>query len=77
MKIESTKVVFSDWLRRHSGNTELFADEAEKYVLWHLETQLEKELVEPFFENYSEILAIARGNVKQGDSVVCSFLCEV
>ena len=68
MKIELTNeqaLVLSDWLHRNSRKESLFEDIAEQYVFWDMECQLEKELVEPFMENYNEILASARDTVKK------------
>lgn len=68
MKIELTKeeaLVLSDWLHKHSGKAEYFDDIAEQHVLWRIEAQLDKELVEPFFEDDSGVLAQAREAVKK------------
>lgn len=40
-------------------------DISEQQVLWHIQTQLEKELVEPFQANYSEVLEAARRTVRE------------
>ncbi len=45
----------------------LFDDKAEKQVLWNLEGQLQKILVEPFSPDYSEILKAARDKMRYDD----------
>lgn len=68
MKIELTKeeaLVLSDWLYRNSGNEKYFDDDAVKCVFWSIECLLERELVEPFYENYAEIIAKAKEVVKK------------
>ena len=44
---------------------EYFEDIAEQYVLWSIECQLEKELVEPHTDNYSELIKQARNTVRK------------
>lgn len=66
MNIELTKaeaIVLFEWLHNYSQNTE-FNDEAAKCVLWNIECQLERALVEPFDKKYLEILAQAKEAVK-------------
>ena len=58
-------LVLSDWLYRNSENEEFFSSDAEQYVMWKIEAQLDKMLVEPFMPNYSEILEQARASVKE------------
>ncbi|MBR6736475.1 MAG: hypothetical protein IKL92_06430 [Oscillospiraceae bacterium] len=68
MKIELTKeeaLVLSDWLYRNSKKNEYFDDDAEKYVLWHIASQLDKELTEPLSKDYLSVLAKARKTVKE------------
>jgi len=43
---------------------EIFEDKAEEKVLWILQGVLEKQLVESFKPNYSEIISEARNNVR-------------
>jgi hypothetical protein len=60
-------LVFFEWLARFNEPEQPpvpFADDAEKHVLWRLEGQLEKVLVEPFGPNYEALLAKARANVR-------------
>lgn len=68
MMIELSKaesLVLHDLLFRISGKAEYFEDISEQYVLWSMEAQLEKELVEPCMENYPEIIRQARDAVKK------------
>lgn len=62
---EAEAVVLHDLLYRISGKKEYFEDIAEQYVLWSIECQLEKKLVEPHKDNYSEVIEQARAAVKQ------------
>ncbi len=48
----------------NAKNTEnLFEDLAEQEVLWHIQAQLEKVLVEPFQADYPAIIEAARRSV--------------
>ena len=58
-------MVLYDLLYRSGGKKEYFEDIAEQYVLWSIECQLEKKLVEPHKDNYSEVIEQARAAVKQ------------
>lgn len=62
---EAEAVVLHDLLYRISGKKEYFEDIAEQYVLWSIECQLEKELVEPHTDNYSELIKQARNTVRE------------
>ena len=67
MKIELTKeeaIVLSELLYRISENDEIYEDFAEQYVLWKIEGQLDKELAEPFMDNYADILKKSRDSVR-------------
>ena len=44
---------------------EIFEDPSEQEVLWHIQTQLEKELVEPFQADYQAIIEEARRAVTE------------
>ena len=49
MKIELTNqeaLVLFEWLCQNSEKDELFAHEAEQYVLWRMEAQLDKALLD-------------------------------
>ena len=59
-------VVLHDLLNRISGKDEYYEDAAEQYVLWSIECQLEKELIEPSMENYTEIIEKSRKAVREG-----------
>lgn len=68
MDIKLTKaeaVVLHDLLYRISGKEEYFEDIAEQYVLWSIECQLEKELIEPHTDSYSEVIEQARDAVRK------------
>lgn len=43
---------------------EIFEDQAELKTLWILEGQLEKQLVEPFKPEYTEIIRDARNKIR-------------
>lgn len=60
-------MVLFEWIYKNGQKTEYFDDIAEQYVLWSIECQLEKKLVEPIMENYSEIMEQARETVKRND----------
>ena len=63
-------IVLFEFLGRFNEKEDdnLFEDQAEQRVLWDIECILEKELVEPFQENYARILELARENVRDNDS---------
>lgn len=66
MKIELTEaeaLVLSDWLHRNSKKKELFDDLAEQYVMWNIDSQLERDLV--FAANHSDVITDARETVKK------------
>lgn len=68
MKIELNKdeiLVLYDFLYRISENKKYFEDIAEQKVLWNIEAQLDKELVEPFMSDYEEQIEKARENVRK------------
>ena len=46
---------------------EVFEDQSEEKVLWEIETQLEKVLSEPFFNNYTTILQDARSRIRDAE----------
>lgn len=68
MKIEISKdeaLVLYDFLYRANQNELIvFEDQAEQRVLWNLEAALEKQLVEPAFPNYLELVQEARNKVR-------------
>ena len=68
MKIELTHaeaVVLTDLLYRISHKDEYYEDIAEQYVLWTIEAQLNKVLVEPIMANYQEIIQQNRDIVRK------------
>jgi len=65
VNIELTKgeaIVLFEFLGRFNAqpDNKSFEHQAEQRILWNIESFLEKLLVEPFNENYSEILKKAR-----------------
>ena len=68
MKIEIHKdetLVLYDFLYRANQNESIvFEDQAEQRVLWNLEAELERQLVEPAFPNYTELVKEARNRVR-------------
>jgi hypothetical protein len=61
-------LVFFDWLKRFNESEDYqFDDQAERRVLWDIEANLERNLVEPFEENYSELLSLARSRVRDSE----------
>lgn len=68
MKIDLTEaeaMVLSDWLHRNSKKDLFYDDQAEQYVLWSIEAQLEKHLDDIFSNDYTERLARAREDVRK------------
>ncbi|MBI3560325.1 MAG: hypothetical protein HY080_01215 [Gammaproteobacteria bacterium] len=59
-------LILFDWISRlnETDHPEVFADNAEKLVLFNLEALLEKMLVEPFDANYAQIVADARERIR-------------
>jgi hypothetical protein len=65
----SEAIVLFEFLSRFSEDDVLnIEDQAEERVLWDLCCDLESKLVEPFAENYSDILANARYEVRDKES---------
>lgn len=58
-------VLFECLARFEDGGALPLQDEAERYVLWRLEGQLEKALVEPFRPDYAELVDAARRRVRE------------
>lgn len=57
-------LVFFEWLARlDEGETSHCYDSAEQHVMWILQAQLEKLLVEPFQENYHDVIESARRRI--------------
>jgi hypothetical protein len=68
IKINLTKdeaIVLFEFLSRFSDKDELKIEhQAEERALWNLTCYFERELVEPFSENYGQILDAARERLK-------------
>jgi hypothetical protein len=61
-------LVLFEFLSRYSNEDKLIIeDQAEQRALWNLQCVLEKELMEPFMANYSELLASAREGLRDKD----------
>lgn len=59
-------LVFFEWLARNDAAEALPCDDpSEQQVLWRLEGQLEKALVEPLRPDYVQLLAEARRKVNE------------
>ncbi|HEX6883529.1 MAG TPA: hypothetical protein VF530_09120 [Planctomycetota bacterium] len=59
-------LVFFDWLSRSDDRSALpIAHPAEQRVLWALEAQLDRALVEPFQAEYAARVAAARERIAQ------------
>lgn len=59
-------LVLFDFLSRfnESEHPNIFEDQAEQKVLWIIEGQLEKQLVEPFMPDYKEIIKKVRNKIR-------------
>jgi hypothetical protein len=58
-------LVLSAWLWRESDNVQT-AHEAERVVLWDIECQLERIVMEPFRPDYESLLEAARARLVPG-----------
>ncbi|MBP3541092.1 MAG: hypothetical protein J6K72_04660 [Clostridia bacterium] len=58
-------LVLFDWLYQNSENEKYSVDDAVKCVFWSMKCLLERELVEPCYENYAEIITKAKETVKK------------
>ena len=68
MKLDLSKneaLVLFDWLSQNDEDEEYAVDDAVKCVLWSMKSLLEKELVEPCYENYADIISNAKETVKK------------
>ena len=62
---QAEALVLFEWLTRNDKADRLGVDDdSEQRVLWSVEAQLEKQLVETLAPNYSELLAAARSQVR-------------
>ena len=70
LKLELTQcpaLVLFEWLCQTDGEESLhFSDPSEQRVLWLLEAQLERTLVEPLDPDYAKFLMKARKEVNEG-----------
>ena len=69
MNIKLTKneaLVLFEFLSRFNEAEQnvIFEDKAEEKILWLINAQLEKQLVEPFMPNYRDILDKARKEIR-------------
>jgi len=62
-------LILFDFLSRFSEKEieGVFQDQSEQKVLWIIEGQLEKVLVEPFMPDYSEIILKARDKIRDSE----------
>lgn len=60
-------LILSDYLSRISENENFFEDKAEQQVLWAIEAQLDKILVEPFMPNYLQLVLDAKNRIRFKD----------
>ena len=68
MQIDIAKeeaLVLFEWLCQNSEGETYIVDDAVKCVFWSIKCLLERELVEPCYENYAEIISKAKENVKK------------
>ncbi len=59
-------LVLFEFLSRfnQSEHSDIFEDQAEQKILWLLEGQLEKQLVEPFKPDYKDIVREVRNKIR-------------
>ncbi|WP_158974300.1 hypothetical protein [Cellulophaga sp. L1A9] len=59
-------LVLFEFLARfnQSKHQDIFEDQSEQKILWILEGQLEKKLVEPFRPDYKDIIREARNKIR-------------
>lgn len=58
-------IVLFEFLSRFSNKESLrIEDQSEERILWDIQCELEKRLVEPFSANYLQLLEEARKNVR-------------
>lgn len=57
-------LVLSDWLSR-SGYEDIIKNEVVKNILWRIEAQLDKLVVDVFSDDYPEKLEFAKGLLKE------------
>jgi hypothetical protein len=66
LKKDESLVLFEFLTRfNETEHKDIFEDDAEQQILWTIEGQLEKQLVEPFLPNYKSLIEKARGNMRK------------
>ena len=60
-------LILSDLLFKISGREDIFPDVAERQVLWAIEAQLDKALVEPFKPDYIDLVEKAKNRIRYQD----------
>lgn len=61
-------LVLFDWIKRfNESDDHEFEDQAEERTLWDLEARLERDLAEPFADNYGAFLTMARARVRDSE----------
>ena len=62
-------LVLFDWLSRFNQGNSNSTDEVEKLILANLEAIFEKLLVEPFAENYYDLIDLAKASIRRRNSL--------
>ena len=62
-------LVLFDWLSRFNQGNSNSTDEVEKQILANLEALFEKLLVEPFAENYHDLIDLAKASIRRRNSL--------
>jgi hypothetical protein len=57
-------LILFDWLARVNERGTVETDDIEKQLLCNVEADLERILVEPFAENYFELITLAKARVR-------------
>jgi hypothetical protein len=60
-------LILFDFLTRlnENENKNIYEDDAEQQILWEIESQLEKQLIEPLLPNYKSLIEKARENMRK------------
>ncbi len=62
---DETLVLFEFLVRfNQADHKTIFEDQAERKVLWIIESHLEKILVEPFLPNYTDLIRLSRDKIR-------------
>ena len=62
-------LVLFDWLSRYNQGNSNSTDDVEKQILADLEAIFEKLLVEPFAENYYDLIDLAKAGIRRRNSL--------